>query len=830
MNRFIIFYIFCLLWGSRVQGEVLATGRLEKCVRDGTSEAINCKSKLIVTLTVGHGQLVRTEDLEFSLQCVNSCSCRDLQAPMRVSLIKSALWASYSLQYVNSFNWKPYEVINKPDKRCKDGDNEPSPDCGWYTKNGQKVPDSQGFCCECQDKDVFDDTFKGDKFSTRANLDCSFKLSMIFKKVTSSHCYKFNPVWYAGYQVGSAALQFNINVTVEVPQTDPQGPASYPPPPGVNSVGINTSIPRAPPPPITYRTENLYLSPSTPSATSKGKQVSAKLIGDFATYTQVPDLSNRILMVPEDPNAEFWYGLRGVNRSTWMLLDKSFISFDGRACDKVGTGFTAFRYQVNGCYRTAGTCLGNQLKDLWESDLIRRSSGRAPLYMVTQFTSGNDALLNQMGGPMSFVLPVSSQSESVVTLSVAADNVRLVTNRCPGKLSNVRVCRFGNGDTSVCGSFESGSRGFIRLEVANKGRLPADYTITVTNCSVNVREIEARFVSLDAGDSLSLEPPIDLFVEDSQRLIRTCTVNLYDSMGEITDSTAFTFYTNATKFDPKPVGGYNGTGSGAGQRKNRTAGCGSCGFVNVFCFISNKCWPKIGGIAGLFGGLLTTVGIIALAIKFGLFSSMLRACCGNAAASAAYAEPPPPPPPPPPNTQAYRKNMHPLVYPPGYPSGPQPQLSYKTYGHNGSGGGSRRTPSPNWKPNFNNAYDMRNGPYPQGEDIADGNGPYASRRPSLLKRMLYNSYDSRGPSGALPSGRVGSLGAPLSSRVGIPHANEFASKPSGKAPGVQLSMAAANGGVVLGTPFAHAYGQVHAAADPRVGASGLGANPLYREK
>ncbi|GIL53994.1 hypothetical protein Vafri_9547 [Volvox africanus] len=591
MTRFIIFFIFCLLWGSRVEGEVLATGRLEKCVRDGTSEAINCNTKLIVTLTVGHGGLVRTEDLEFSLRCVNSpdgncpcscnaatdpnCSCRDLQAPMRVSLTKSALWASYSLQYVNSFNWKPYEVINKPDKACKDGDNEASPDCGWYTKNGQRVPDSQGFCCECQDKDVFDDTFKGDKFSTRANLDCKFKISMLFfKKVTSSHCYKFNPVWYAGYQVGSAALQFNINVTVEVPQPYPQGPASYPPPPGVNSVEINTSIPRAPPPPITYKTENLYLSPSVPSATSKGKQLSAKLIGDFATYTQVPDLGNRMLMVPEDANADFSYGLRGVNRSTWMLLDKSFISFDGRACDKVGTGFSAFRYQTNGCYRTAGTCLGNQLKDIWESDRSRVSSGRAPLYMVTQFTGGNEALLNKMGGPMSFVLPVTSQAESVVTLSVTADNVRLVTNRCPGKLSNVRVCRFGNGDMSVCGSFESGSRGFIRLEVANTGRLPADYTITVTNCSVNVMDVQARFVSLDAGELLSLEPPIDLFVEDSQPLTRTCTVTLYDSTGEITDSTAFSFYTNATKFDPKPVGGYNGKGSGAGERKNRTAGCG----------------------------------------------------------------------------------------------------------------------------------------------------------------------------------------------------------------------------------------------------------------
>lgn len=38
------------------------------------------------------------------------------------------------------------------------------------------------------------------------------------------------------------------------------------------------------------------------------------------------------------------------------------------------------------------------------------------------------------GGPLSFALPVASQSASVVTLSVAADGVRLVTNRSPGKV------------------------------------------------------------------------------------------------------------------------------------------------------------------------------------------------------------------------------------------------------------------------------------------------------------------------------------------------------------------------------------------------------------
>lgn len=46
------------------------------------------------------------------------------------------------------------------------------------------------------------------------------------------------------------------------------------------------------------------------------------------------------------------------------------------------------------------------------------------------------------GGPVSLALPVASQSASVVTLSVAADSLRLVTNVSPGKIASARVCRF----------------------------------------------------------------------------------------------------------------------------------------------------------------------------------------------------------------------------------------------------------------------------------------------------------------------------------------------------------------------------------------------------
>lgn len=39
------------------------------------------------------------------------------------------------------------------------------------------------------------------------------------------------------------------------------------------------------------------------------------------------------------------------DKSNWMLVDTSLVSYDGQACDKVGTSFGAFRNQANGCKR-----------------------------------------------------------------------------------------------------------------------------------------------------------------------------------------------------------------------------------------------------------------------------------------------------------------------------------------------------------------------------------------------------------------------------------------------------------------------------------------------
>ncbi|KAG2447311.1 hypothetical protein HYH02_007641 [Chlamydomonas schloesseri] len=676
----VAFILYLATYSFSTLADVIASGRLEKCVVDGVTEELDCQEKVVVTLTVGNGQSLQTEALEFSLSCLNSpdgrcpcscsatdpsCPCRDLAAPLRVSLTKSPLYASYPLQYVASFNWKPVEVVLRPsNKVCKDGDWEDQPTCGWFSQGGVRVADSQGFCCECSSSQVWDDTFGSSKERTRANLDCDFWSDpldiLIGRKPVSAHCLTFDPQWYSGYELGAASLQFEIAITVEVPTAPPSPTAAAPAATSnrnntntntssssssTSSSGSSSSASPAPQylsPPAPSRREVLRLSPSVPLAASSGRLLAAKLLGDLAMYTQLPAISNQVLMVPQPPAAAVTGSpldaTLATNRSAWMLLDKTTMSMDGLACDKVGTSFSAFRYQASGCGRAPQTCLSGQLKDLWEGDLARIADGRVPLYMVTKFTGGRDTTLQSFsGGPLSFALPVTSQSQSLVTLSVAADGVRLVTNRSPGKIAGAAVCRFAG---TSCGGFEAvAARGYIYVNVSNTGRLDSDYTLTVSNCSANVRPIEARALAVRAGAAAALDPPIELYVEDQAAVAaRSCTVTLYDSVGAVTDTLSLSFYTNATQLVVKPTGGYNGTGDGAGVKRNGTDCSTACNNpLDVLCFVTKKCWSKFGRLMGIIGGALVGLGLLAVALKFGWLASLAASCCGGGGAGAGAA-------------------------------------------------------------------------------------------------------------------------------------------------------------------------------------------------
>ncbi|EFJ46133.1 hypothetical protein VOLCADRAFT_105707 [Volvox carteri f. nagariensis] len=573
------------------------------------------------------------------------CSCRDLAEPLVVEYNKEALYVSHMLNYTGTYNYKPYEVLDiNPLKLCEvvavsmalhisslaeagrltwragnscglrpDAPTDDWPQCGWQKVDGKRVPDSQGFCCWCDRKVIWDQTAVNAR--TRANKACDENMfPELEREPVSAHCLRLDDQWYRGYNLRpGGTLQFGVRLEVHIPTAGKPASMAY-----VNgTLRISKST-------VITRSESLDLTLAGPLVTTSNKMTSARLLGDLSSYAQVPDLGTRALMIPRaDFNETELYPGDSVpvNGRTWMMVNRTMVTYDGLSCDKIGTSYTAFRNQQNACFRTESTCLRNQLKDLFEGDQKRIGSGMTPLYLLSQFNGVNGMAVDAIDGAIYLRLPIASQPPSVM-LTVSADTVQMTTALSPGKLSNLRMCEFGS--TTSCGSLGFITRGHIFLSVANMGLLPADYIIVVSDCSLNnVWPIEARMITVNAGQTVNLSPPIPIYMNDTTTKERSCAVQLYDATGKAVDRQKLTFDATASKGLQKPSRNVNATNA-----TNCDEVCANP--AGVSCFIENDCPAKMGRFLGILAAILAGITLMVLACKYSWFSKLYGCCCNDA--------------------------------------------------------------------------------------------------------------------------------------------------------------------------------------------------------
>ena len=87
------------------------------------------------------------------------------------------------------------------------------------------------------------------------------------------------------------------------------------------------------------------------------------------------------------------------------------------------------------------------------------------------------AFSKSTGGDIWFGLPVTATMSSVVTLTVNADSLALVTNQSPGQVISATMCTFNN---ATCGGFTAlNQRGYLTVVLRNSGYIAASYTVQV---------------------------------------------------------------------------------------------------------------------------------------------------------------------------------------------------------------------------------------------------------------------------------------------------------------------------------------------------------------
>ncbi|PRW58208.1 generative cell specific-1 [Chlorella sorokiniana] len=551
------------------QAGVIAVGSLQSCVNDGTNAAISleCQEKIVVTINIEDSSLYQTEELSFSVSCVNSttgscpcgcdytkdpgCSCRNLEQDIRVSLQKTPVYASYPLTAHRApFNGAPFEDAREVGK-CEAGEYAQFPSCGWAKDPNTQadIPFSQGFCCTCSSYSSATDL-------KRKAIQCGGLLG--WGNTQSAHCLRFSPDWWhAGFRIGEFALKFriNLNVTTVTPPpasgsppvsgSPPGAPAASPPPPGSGSSGNSSS-----------RTEILSLTPSLPSQRDASKRVSARLVGDLIGYQQEAQLDSKWLMIPFGAGVSqiAYQDYLPFRRDEWMIVDANQVSVDGTECNKIGTSYAAFRNAQgpNVCRSPQGACLANQLRDLYIADQQRMNRGETPLYLIGRYgggpQNGEQVDFDPNNGQLSLNLPVPGMRTSIVSLSVAADDVKFVVNNSPANITRAQVCTYGG---TKCGGFEAmTTQGYLYVDVRNTGYLAASYIISVTECTSGVMPVVAQHASIDAQSTATLV--FQLRMETDQGTNSSCTVTVTDSLGGVASTQGFNFYTNATKYDKPP--------------------------------------------------------------------------------------------------------------------------------------------------------------------------------------------------------------------------------------------------------------------------------------
>ncbi|KAL2613599.1 hypothetical protein R1flu_025291 [Riccia fluitans] len=586
-----------------VGGSILAVGKIDQCVRvknDWTLADINCTQKIIVTLTVVSNSKGESDTIQAFLTDVNDekGENRRFTQPYKIVVQKSPVQYRFPLEYIQNYNGQPYEYAAVA-VNCKDDENDENPSCGWMNNKDGRIKDSQGFCCTCSYKEGRSRWFGRKGSKRRFDVKCNAFLKFFGKNNGSCHCLRMSDRWYPTFKVVEHLLYFTIDVKITLMDATQ----------GADLVELDDL------------TETLRVEPSALFAINEDRNVRVRLQGDLQNYRQAPMIYDRYLSIPYVVNTNNYEP----DPFNWLLVEKGRYANEGdRTCDKIGTSYTAFRYQPGACAREAQSCLANQLDALKKIDVDRRNAGLRPLYSITQYGIINTYQERGLS------LQATDSLTSILTLELTADNVTFFINKSPGKILKAEIK-----------NFEAFSRnGVLSVEVKNIGDLSADFMITFSNCSDGILPPNALPLSLPLP-AVVTSFQFQLHTTDDKALTRTCRLNLLDAVGDVTDTSQITFATTTTKYDNKsqdfigePKKLKNETGGwdfGLGWLGGldffgwlKLMSCDECHLPNIFCFIFNFCWGElISIISSIVTVVLVGVGIYLL-WSSGLLMPLIR--------------------------------------------------------------------------------------------------------------------------------------------------------------------------------------------------------------
>jgi len=378
--------ILCCLFFGVVGLTLTSSSKLELC--SVFESGISCQSKLVLSIALTGNTMSDSGYYSLSFNTVKASNgdIYALKKPLKMFVEKSHVTTRYNVRYVQDFNYSPKElIIESTIIGCEDGTSNPT--CGWqYDSRGNRIPSSHGYCCSCTLGEIFsfDTVYRRGKNCGEFNVG---------KGSATAHCFRFDELWYSGYEILDKSLHYSIKITIYEDES-------------------NTLVGQ-------LRLGNTNLIDTSPEIGAV-----AKLIGDYYPTVPAPELGHLYLMVPRYPPTHIM--VNKPSRETWMLVSHSQVTLNGLECNKIGVGYQAFREESGKCHLDPGSCLKNQLKELYLRDVELEAQGKTPIYLAK--VRGNFAMGTDTDRSLYLEYKMTGQQTTQIVIEIPGDKVGVYTN------------------------------------------------------------------------------------------------------------------------------------------------------------------------------------------------------------------------------------------------------------------------------------------------------------------------------------------------------------------------------------------------------------------
>lgn len=566
----IIIIIFQFLLIKYVKSSIISKSELSTCYK--SSNTTDCKSKILISLTLENSQKKDAEELHFSIDSLNVSNSKEVltpDPPIKITFSKSNVNVLYKLSYLSHFNSKVFEtVIDSTWPFCSEGlfkDEQLFKDstCKFKKdKDNKIIPDSQGFCCSCPKITLL----TGVKSETTRG-SCG-----MFSSSETAHCLNFSDNFFASFEIELYDYEYDIDMYLN----------------GNKRITISS----------TSRVSNI----------ENGKII-AKLIGDFLPEKSPPQLIGKILLLPDKDsfyNQSNLYEL-GVGNA-WMVVPRDMFSLDGSACNKIGTSYKAFQYQSNKCSVIKGSCLNNQIEDLLKEDEINLKSNKTAKYLLKSFGDFTESI--NKNGTIHLKMAYTDVFTTQVSLEIDASDFKFYTNLGNLKLNYYKINDF----------YSFNEDGKLEMEVENISNYSSNFEVSVI-CDKTIDKIDAKLISLKEREIMNVNFTISSNNKNETNNI--CTIIFKNSVGDIILQQEIRFKTFATKQEYSTYNNseiYNYTDTTKNDEAIEELEVQKCELLcpeayNLPCILINGCWNNYYKVILFYGGILIILVIIFIKIK-----------------------------------------------------------------------------------------------------------------------------------------------------------------------------------------------------------------------